>query len=270
VRNASRIAASFRQRYGIDFEDLVRRFMSASTPSVVVAPEDEQTGRARALRAELLHEENPNGTVDALAARPEIVVAASGNLALVYLARHPGRMCLEDIENLHPALLPGLVGHAGIGWVMVRSRRLGPVVLGRAGRRVLADDRIEGVDPLAGFGPMAADDLRRHDALPHVGDILVNSALDPETEEVAAFEELIGCHGGMGGWQDRPVLIHPAAWPVTAELTGADAVHRQLVRWMEQLGQRAVLGEPTRREPARPEPTRLEPTRPEPTRPSAA
>jgi hypothetical protein len=80
-----------------------------------------------------------------------------------------------------------------------------------------------------------------------VGDLLVNSAMDPATQEVCAFEELIGCHGGLGGWQNRPVLVYPAAWPVEVELIGADAVHRQLVRWLERLGQRAALREPSRR-----------------------
>ncbi|HKO32818.1 MAG TPA: hypothetical protein VJY85_03630, partial [Candidatus Limnocylindria bacterium] len=57
---------------------------------------------------------------------------------------------------------------------------------------------------------------------------------------------LIGCHGGLGGSQNRPVLIHPAGWPVEGELIGADAVHRQLVRWLENLGQRTALRQPTR------------------------
>jgi hypothetical protein len=147
-------------------------------------------------------------------------------------------MTREEIDECHPRLIAGLAAHPGVGWVMVRSRHLGAVVVGAGGCRVLADDRVEGQDPLAGFGPWAADDLRRHDALPHVGDLLVNSAVDPETEEVAAFEELIGCHGGLGGWQNRPLLVHPAQWPVEAELIGADAVHHQLVRWLEALGQR--------------------------------
>jgi uncharacterized membrane protein YvlD (DUF360 family) len=242
--------ATFRQRFGVDLEELVRRLASAPAPSVVVAPEDEQAGRARTLRAELLKDEDGGPRVPAHQ-RPEFVVAASGNLALVYLARYPRRLTMEEIEQRHPALLAGLVEHAGIGWVMVRSGRLGPVVLGPAGRRTLADDRVEGVDPLAGFGARAADDLRRHDTLPHVGDLLINSVVDPATQEVAAFEELIGCHGGLGGWQNRPALIHPAAWPIEVELTGADAVHRQLVQWLERLGQRADRREPAHRRAAR-------------------
>jgi hypothetical protein len=231
--------ATFRQRFGLDLEDLIRRLVSGPAPGMVVAPEDEQAGRARALRGELLPAESGGDPVQPLPRRPELVVAASGNLALVYLARHPRRLTMEEIEQHHPGLLPGLVRHAGIGWVMVRSCRLGPLVLGPAGQRHLADGRVEGVDPLANYGRHAVDDLRRHDTLPHVGDLLINSTVDPATQEVAAFEELIGCHGGLGGWQNRPVLIHPAALPVEIELIGADAVHRQLVQWLERLGQRA-------------------------------
>jgi hypothetical protein len=58
------------------------------------------------------------------------------------------------------------------------------------------------------------------------------------TCDVAAFEELIGCHGGLGGWQNRPLLVHPAAWPVEEDLVGADAVHQLLLRWLERFGQR--------------------------------
>ncbi len=53
---------------------------------------------------------------------------------------------------------------------------------------------------------------------------------------MAAFEDLIGCHGGLGGWQSRPVLIHPRSWRVPAELVGADAVHRLLCRALAETG----------------------------------
>jgi hypothetical protein len=192
------------------------------------------------LRDELIHGTARPVPDARVPSRPEIVVTASGNLGLVYLARQPGRVTMEEIEERHPRLLAGLVEHPGVGWIMVRSRRLGPVVLGRAGRRLLRCDRVEGADPLAGFGPAAAADLRRHDVLRHTGDIVVNSGYDPVTQEVAAFEDLIGCHGGLGGWQDRPVLIHPAAWVVDGELSGADAVHDQLVRWLERFGERDI------------------------------
>jgi hypothetical protein len=116
---------------------------------------------------------------------------------------------------------------------MVRSQADGPIVLGGGGRRQLDGDVLDGPDPLAEFGPYAADDLRRHDRLAHTPDILVNSLHDPETGEVAAFEELVGCHGGLGGWQDRPVLIHPRAWPIDRELSSSDVVHAQLKSWLD-------------------------------------
>ena len=178
-----------------------------------------------------------DGLVGSLTAAPDAgaarsVVVASGNLGMVYLIDKPSRLTMEDLDEAYPHLLPGLTGHPGIGWVMVRTRARGPVVLGPSGRHFLATGRVEGVDPLAPFGPFAADDVRRHDGLPHVGDVVVNSALDPATDEVYAFEELIGSHGGLGGWQNRPFLVRPAGWPVEGDLVGADAVHRQLLAWL--------------------------------------
>ncbi|MBG0567166.1 phage holin family protein [Actinoplanes aureus] len=232
--------ATFEQRYGLRLDDLVERLTAAG--EVAVTKENEQEGRARALRAGLTRtpEKEAQPAAEPAPDRPEIVIAASGNLALLYFTRLAGRVTLEEIEERHPKLLPGLVEHPGVGWVMVRSRTDGPVVLGRAGRRRLDDDKVEGLDPLLGFGPLAAEDLRRHDGLANTGDLLINSLWDPVTQEVAAFEELIGCHGGLGGWQNRPVLIHPRSFSAPRELVGADAVHRLLCDWMEQVGCRTA------------------------------
>ena len=123
------------------------------------------------------------------------------------------------------------MAHPGVGFLTVRTDRRGTVVLGRQGTRYLEEGRVEGRDPLAEFGPSAAREVLRHSALAHVGDLVLNSPLDRGTGEVAAYEELVGNHGGLGGWQTQAVLVHPAAWPVDeAPLRGADAVHRQLVR----------------------------------------
>jgi hypothetical protein len=101
----------------------------------------------------------------------------------------------------------------------------------------LADSRVDGDDPLAPFGPRTADHLRRIDAFAHVGDLLINSSYDPELDEVAAFEELVGSHGGFGGPQTRPFVLAPTTLPFDDEpLIGSPAVHRQLVRWADSLG----------------------------------
>ena len=52
---------------------------------------------------------------------PELSVMASGCLGLVSFPRLPGRVPLERIEELYPALIPALRDHPGIGFVMVRS-----------------------------------------------------------------------------------------------------------------------------------------------------
>jgi hypothetical protein len=87
------------------------------------------------------------------------------------------------------------------------------------------------------IGPRTADHLRRIDAFAHIGDLLLNSSYDPELDEVAAFEELVGSHGGFGGPQTRPFVLAPASLPFDEEpLVGSPAVHRQLVRWADGLG----------------------------------
>ena len=104
-----------------------------------------------------------------------------------------------------------------------------------------------GEDPLAGFSPNAARHLLRTDGFDHVADIMVNSFYDPVTEEGCAFEELISFHGGMGGFQTQPFILHPVNLPMPAEpLVGAEAVHGLLRGW--RLGYRSSdsPGESTR------------------------
>jgi len=171
--------------------------------------------------------------------QPDLVVCASGNLALVYLTASRERLTLEEISALYPRLVDSLATHDGVGFVMVRSARHGAVAIGRTGRHFLEDDRVEGDDPLAPFESSAAGDLRRLDGMPNVGDLVLNSRLDPGTDEVAAFEELVGSHGGLGGWQTDAFLLHPMDWPVTvAPLVGAPAIHRQLIAWLRAAGLR--------------------------------
>ncbi len=261
--------ATFRQRYGEPFEDVVRRHMSAPAATTdeatgaMIASTDRseewgpvttflrEVGSGRGPLARLgrrvvrRHESGQAPT--AAPERADLVVTGSGNLAFVYFPRHPQRLSREQLERIHPGLLGALVGHDGVGFVVVMTEARGAVALGRDGAHFVDEGRVEGADPLEPFGPDAADDVRRHARLAHVGDLVVNSRIDPSTGEVAAFEELVGCHGGLGGWQSDAVLVYPSHWATPDELVGADAVHRQLVRWLEDLGQRRALpaGSPT-------------------------
>jgi hypothetical protein len=75
------------------------------------------------------------------------------------------------------------------------------------------------------------------DAMQHAPDVLLLSQYDPELGEVAAFEELIGSHGGLGGWQTEAFILHPAEWALDEQLPiGAPSVYRNLRRWLEGVG----------------------------------
>jgi hypothetical protein len=152
----------------------------------------------------------------------------------------PGRATLEQIERERPGLVAALRSHPGIGFVLVRSEADGAVVLGASGRRVLATGAVEGEDPLAPFGPNAALHVARTDAFPHCPDLMVNSCYWAELDEVAAFEELVGSHGGLGGGQSYPFVLAPPelAWP-DEPVVGAVDVHRLLRRWLADGGQTA-------------------------------
>jgi len=177
---------------------------------------------------------------------PHVIVLASGNLGLIYFTDWDERMSREQIDEAFPSMIPGLTQHEGVGLVMVRSEAHGPVVIGAEGVHYLADGRIEGQDPLAEFGPNAAQHLLRTDGFPDTPDILVNSFCMPETGEVAAFEELIGSHGGLGGLQVEPFLMLPACFELPDKpLVGAASVYDLVKPWVASLAQKEALPGPS-------------------------
>ena len=256
----------FADRYGESLSDLVSRLTGTTVGGTEVNTEgssrvevltDEQPPLvASALRAgssatteraqaeeeaaqEVLTAASASGDADG--PQQPMLVFGSGNLGLVYASGEEHRLTRAEIEARWPALLPGLVSHEGVSFAVVETAD-GPVAIGPAGEHRLRDGLVTGTDPLAAFRPEAAEFLLRASSMPEAPDIAVNSLLDPVTGEVAAFEGLVGCHGGLGGWQDRAMLVWPSDLPRPPErLVGADAVHRQLVSWLEHLGHRADL-----------------------------
>ena len=252
----------FRQRYGVQLDELVRDALSGGDVYAPPAPDEglssvggaitearnEGTtgGRmlARATRDRVVDGEvvlGPNREAmeepDRAAADHEAVVLASGGLGLISLPARDRRLSLEEIEAMHPRLLPALKDHPGIGFVMVRSDEDGAVVLGAGGSRRLRDDRVTGVDPLRHFGLNAADHLRRTDGFRHCPDILVNCIYDPEGNEVAPFEEFMGSHGGLGGWQSEPFALVPTSWSEPeGPIVGVRAMHDTLRAWLSETG----------------------------------
>ena len=172
-----------------------------------------------------------------------IAVVGSGNLGLVYFTGHDHRLTVEELEDLHPGLVGRLAAHPGVGLLLVRSSERGAVVFGHDGVRYLDEDVVEGQDPTEIFGPHTIQSLKREDAMTHAPDLLLLSLYDPVMGEVAAFEELIGSHGGLGGPQTQPFILHPTAWTLDEPIPlGAPAIYRNIRRWLGDVG--IELGKP--------------------------
>ena len=226
--------ATFKQRNGYDLNELVDRSVDRAAVTRLTA-NDENDAKVGQVITEATGHAAPPEHGESLG-HENVVVLASGNLGLAYLMESKQRLSMEEIATRHPRLLPALRDHPHIGFVLVHSREHGPVVLGRAGTRYLAEDRVEGDDPLRGFGPRAAAHLRRTDGFANAPDVLVNSFYDPVLEQGCAFEELISFHGGLGGPQTRPFIFHPVELAVPDDpIVGAAAVHGVLRGWRTQL-----------------------------------
>ncbi len=258
--------ATFLQRYGVTLQDLVESAFEAESTHAAAGGEDEALSYLSAGLTELTRDDTAtaramhratrrrraDGAVELGAERreeieasrerdiglPELSVMASGCLGLVTFPREPGRVTLERLEEICPRLVPTLAGHPGIGFALVRSEFDGAVVIGARGVHYLDSGTVVGDDPLAPFGPNAAHHVRRTDGFPHCPDIVVNSTYWDGSDEVAAFEELVGSHGGMGGGQSYPFVLFPSElrYP-ESPVVGAEAMHRVMTGWLASLGQ---------------------------------
>jgi uncharacterized membrane protein YvlD (DUF360 family) len=253
---------TFRDRYGISLDELVIEACD-SEPEAVDAEDahsaealsylgaslteasgaDSAGGRAvgaatrrRRVEGAVQLGEGPRLTAEG-SELPELSVMASGCLGLITFPREPGRVTLERIEAQWPRLIPALRDHPGIGFMLVRSERHGATVIGRNGVNHLDEDEVEGDDPLAPYGPNAERHVKRTDGFVHCPDIVVNSTYWNDADEVAAFEGLVGSHGGMGGGQSFPFALVPAELSRPERpIVGAEDMHAHLRRWLAELG----------------------------------
>jgi uncharacterized membrane protein YvlD (DUF360 family) len=228
--------ATFKQRNGYGLDDLVSRSIEGGRVQELAGGDEQQAMVGHAIgEATGAGSDGKKRSKKDVADR-DVVVLGSGNLGLVYLMEEPRRLTLEEIDERHPRLTQALRAHPHVGWILLRSQRHGPVVLGGAGSHYLSEGRVEGEDPLASFSPNAARHLQRTDGFSNVADIMVGSFYDPDLDEGCAFEELISFHGGLGGPQTRPFILYPAELPLPdGEIVGAASVHAVLSGWRRLL-----------------------------------
>jgi uncharacterized membrane protein YvlD (DUF360 family) len=226
--------ATFKQRNGYGLDDIVRRNLARGSVAGVEAGDEQSTVLGHAV-AEATGKRPAADTPTHVVER-NAVVLGSGNLGLVYLMEESRRLDLEEIDTRHPDLLPALRAHPHIGWLLVHSAERGGVVLGPRGTLYLDEGRCENEDPLHAFSSTAALHLQRADGFDHAADITIGSFYDPALDEGCAFEELISFHGGLGGPQTRPFVLHPALLPAPdAPIVGAESLHAVLAGWRRAL-----------------------------------
>ena len=230
--------ATFTQRYGETFEDFVKGLlpqdmyvyskMSSNEDhnSDVFIPFNKQfknfKKRTNRIRNKDVDEEKG-------LSESEVIILASGNLAMIYLTQWAHRLTYEEITSKFPNLLPGIVDNEYVGFVLVRSNEKGDMAIGLEGIYYLDSDEIEGKNPLEGYGKNVVRHLKRNSNFDHTPDILVISFYDSVANEVCAFEELVGSHGGVGGEQSKPFILYPSSWDVSSdEIIGAESIYNIL------------------------------------------
>ena len=225
--------ATFRQRYGYTLEQFIRERLSSPGEVRMASGEGEGWGHLNALLTEAVRTKGvtgkgaerllgqrgrdegyadlgPEAENATKVAEADVVVCASGNLALVYFAHEPGRLSLEQMVADYPGLIEALAEHEGIGFVMTYSeaaRRAG----GHGDRRVPRSrhrKRCRATTRWRGSARTPRSSWCGSRATATWATSCVNSLVD-EDGHVAAFEELIGCHGGAGGPPDAAAAAVP-------------------------------------------------------------
>ncbi|MGA2527459.1 MAG: alkaline phosphatase family protein [Smithellaceae bacterium] len=239
--------ATFKDRYGEGLEDVVRRFVNGSENKYHVAGYGTKHESAyyidaafgnykfsNSILGQRIRNQLNNNQQYIVGKEEEnnIVVLASGNLGLISFTTIEHRLTLEEIMDGFPGLLAGLVEHPGVGFVMINSSLKGAVALGKKGKIYLSTGAVEGANPLGDYSPVTRQNLIRTNTFPNAPDILVVSTYWKDLDEVAAFEQQVASHGGVGGEQSKPFILYPREFQLETErIIGAEAVYKVFKNW---------------------------------------
>jgi uncharacterized membrane protein YvlD (DUF360 family) len=248
--------ATFLQRYEVTLAELVKSLLPGDAQMTSILESNEAAAHFEAMLTEgtqgdnrsaktalrLLRSRTQDGVVHLGSERAanmmtidEVVVLASGNLGLISFTRWTERMTIQEISDAFPGLIEGLSVHEGVGLIMVTDHEEGGIVIGKRGVYFLDSDTFEGENPLEPYGALAAHHLRRTNSFAACPDVLVISTYWHETDEVAAFEELVGNHGGLGGTQRKPFVLHPTEFDPGEDLiVGAAELNAKLRSWISE------------------------------------
>ena len=239
--------ATFLQRYGYELKEFIEKQLPEGARAVQVSGGDDGTPAMGAMANELenTQEQGVGGTIgntmtkgaanllnkganirytEVNAIEPaNVTVCGSGNLAQVYFDLYPRKVTLNEFNAAYPGMVDAVVGHEGVGFVVTYDDEQSPIVLGKKGQRNLQTGVVIGEDPLDAYGnaDFRAEQVKRVADFPHTGDLMVMSTLYSDGT-VAAMEELIGNHGGLGGEQTDAFILHSMDMPVPETSNSAD------------------------------------------------
>ena len=237
--------ATFTQRYGESFEDFVKGLLPQDMHVYAKMSSNEDHNsetfipfnkQVKSFKKRTNNIRNKEVNEDNELSKSEVIILASGNLAMIYLTQWSHRLTYEEITSKFPNLLPGIVDNEYVGFILVRSKEKGDMVIGVDGIYYLDTDEVEGKNPLEVYGKNVQKHLKRNSNFDHTPDVLVISFYDPVANEVCAFEELVGSHGGIGGEQSKPFILYPSSWNVSRDdIIGAESIYKILKTNSEKL-----------------------------------
>jgi uncharacterized membrane protein YvlD (DUF360 family) len=225
--------ATFKQRYGLSIVDFVKEQLPEGTGAVATGGGDDGSTPVTAMMYELgnMQDSGVGGRVSGAVAggtqrliksnldrQPgaeevapaKMTLCYGGNMANVYFDLFPRKVTLNELNAAYPGMVDAVVQHEAIGFVVAYEDDGTPVAFGKNGARNLHTDDVVGEDPLEIYGnvELRSWQVRRVADFPNSGDLIINSTIYPDGT-VAALEEMVGSHGGLGGEQTDAFILHP-------------------------------------------------------------
>lgn len=249
---------TFLQRYGLTLKEFIEQHLpEGTTVDMAIGGDTGEMGLNQA-SAELANAQEVGGSrtakqlakqgqklterasleqqarLAAATTQADITAYGSGNLAQVYFNLFDRKITLPELNAAYAGVVDALVQHEGIGLVCGYLEDGTPVAIGKGGTRNLHTGEVQGIDPMLMYAPTEgygastvetrAWQVRRVMDFPHAGDLMVISTVYDDGT-VAALEELIGSHGGLGGEQTDAFIFHPPDMIVTQTRNSADVYH---------------------------------------------
>ncbi len=249
---------TFKQRYGLSIKELIEQHMPQGTTVSQAIGGDTGANGLHSVAGELANVQQSDGgnafdravakqgqklaeqgadVVDEQVAQSEkasVTAYGSGNAAQVYFDLHPRKIKLSELSAAYPGMVEAIIQHEGIGMLLGYEEDGTVLALGKEGRRNLDTGEVVDADPVRPYaresGPGVASlekrvwQLKRVMDFPSAGDLWLISTVYPDGT-VAALEELVGNHGGLGGEQTDAFILHPADLNVPETRNSTDVFH---------------------------------------------